>query len=70
MLEKLEHHELAIRLAFRLLAIALLALIAWRVEEAVDTAWAAYVEAKEAKDYAAVAAESLEEANAILMRCR
>jgi hypothetical protein len=55
MLEKLEKYERAIKLVFRLVVVALLLLIAWRVEEAIDIAEGAY-------SYAETAAQESEQA--------
>lgn len=55
MIEKLEKYERAIKVAFRLVVITLLLLIAWRVEEAIDIAEGAY-------SYAETAAQESEQA--------
>lgn len=70
MLEKLERHEPAIKLAFRLAVIVLLALIAWRVEEAIDTADAAHDVGYHARDYAEIAAKEAERAKTLAEEAR
>lgn len=62
MLEKLEHYEPAIKLAFRVVVIVLLVVITWRVEVAVNTADAAHSVGYDARDYARFAAKDADAA--------